>query len=244
MLKFFKSVFGSKNDREIRKLKPIVTQVNAMEETFKAMDDDELRRGRATTHVAFDEATAILVGDAMQALAFEILVTDPCWQKESQISCKLIEYLAKASGPSGMAGGQAMDLAAAGHTVSVAELDEMYARKTGRLSRAAVRMPLFCNPSTSADTLAATDAYASRIGLAFQVIDDVLNVEGDPSVMGKSVGTDEIRNKSTYPSIMGLEASKSFARSLIDSALRLLEIFDHRADPLRAIAEYIIARKR
>ena len=221
----------------------LVHAYSLVHDDLPAMDDDDLRRGQATTHVAFDEATAILVGDAMQALAFEVLVTDPCWENESQMSCRLIEYLAKASGPSGMAGGQAMDLAAAGQTVSVAELDEMYARKTGRLIRATVRMPLFCDPATSADTFAATDAYASAIGLAFQVKDDLLEVEGTTDTIGKPQGSDVKNAKPTYPALMGIAASRDKLDRLYDEALAALEPLGHRAEPLRWLARYVVTRE-
>jgi farnesyl diphosphate synthase len=221
----------------------LVHAYSLVHDDLPAMDDDDLRRGRPTTHVAFDEATAILVGDALQARAFEILAADPCWENRSEISCKLIEYLAKASGTSGMAGGQAMDLAASGEWVSAEALDEMYARKTGRLIRAAVRMPLLCNPATTAETFAATDAFAAMIGLAFQVKDDLLEVEGTTELIGKPQGSDQRNAKATYPALMGLAASRRKLDELYGEAIAQLAPLGERAEELRALASYIVTRE-
>ena len=209
-----------------------------------AMDNDDRRRGKPTCHIKFDEATAILAGDALLTLAFSILSTVENMDARHALNwLKIISRIAKAAGCAGMIEGQMRDIEAENIALEQPDLEKLHGLKTGALIQASI----YCGALLGGGgqrQLDKLEAYGHCIGLAFQVIDDVLNVEGDPSVMGKSVGTDEIRNKSTYPSIMGLEASKSFARSLIDSALQLLEAFDHRADPLRAIAEYIINRKR
>jgi geranylgeranyl diphosphate synthase type II len=209
-----------------------------------AMDDDDLRRGKPTCHIKFDEATAILAGDALLTLSFGILSSVENTDAHRTLNwLKIINRIAKAAGCAGMIEGQMRDIEAEDTTLNREKLEQLHALKTGALIQASINCGALLGGGGQRQ-LDKLESYGRCIGLAFQVIDDVLNVEGDPSVMGKSVGTDEIRNKSTYPSVMGLEASKSFARSLIDSALQLLEAFDHRADPLRAIAEYIIARKR
>ena len=209
-----------------------------------AMDDDNLRRGKPTCHIKFDEATAILAGDALLTLAFSILsFNDNPDSRQALLWLRIIGRITDAAGCNGMIEGQMQDIEAEKTALNRDKLEQLHALKTGALIQASIHCGTLLGGGDQRQ-LENLEAYGRSIGLAFQVIDDVLNVEGDPSIMGKSVGTDEIRNKSTYPSIMGLEEAKSFARSLIDSALQSLESFDHRADPLRAIAEYIITRKR
>lgn len=211
-----------------------------------AMDNDDLRRGKPTCHVQFDEATAILAGDALLTMAFQILSDaefidiDGC---QAATWLKVIQRISRAAGCWGMVDGQMRDIAAENNSLSQPELEQLHALKTGALIEAAV----YCGAvlgNGSAEQIVQLETYAGCIGLAFQVKDDVLNVEGDPALLGKGVGTDELLQKSTYPSIMGLQASKDFARRLIEKALLALEPFDHRSDPLRAIANYIIERKR
>lgn len=221
----------------------LVHAYSLVHDDLPAMDDDDLRRGRPTTHIKFDEATAILVGDALQALAFEILVTDQCWEDASDISCKLIECLTKASGPSGMAGGQAMDLAAAGQYVSADELDEMYARKTGRLIRASVTMPLLCTADSSPETTAALDTFAAKIGLAFQVKDDLLEVEGTTESIGKPQNSDQRNAKPTYPAVIGVDGSRRRLDRLYAEAMESLQRFGPQAEPLRWLCHYVVNRK-
>ena len=209
-----------------------------------AMDNDDLRRGKPTCHIAFDEATAILAGDALLTMAFQILSSVE-HVDERQLSkwLSVLHRIAYAAGYEGMVEGQMRDIAAENTSLSLDDLEKLHALKTGALIEASVHSGALLGGG-SLDQIEQLEIYARCIGLAFQVKDDVLNVEGDPEILGKGVGTDEIRKKSTYPSIMGLEESKSFARELVNKALQALESFDHRSDSLRAIANYIIERKR
>ena len=203
-----------------------------------AMDDDALRRGRPTCHVAFDEATAILDGDALQVLAFEILTTTPA-SAESRV--RMLQLLAVASGTSGMAGGQAIDLEATGRLLSVTEIEDMHLRKTGALIEASVALPIaISSPDrVTAERLA---HYAHALGLAFQIVDDLLDVEGDPSLLGKTVGADAARNKPTYPAVAGLEAARQRASSLTDEACAAMAPCNESAAMLQWLARFITTR--
>ena len=209
-----------------------------------AMDDDDLRRGLPTCHKAFDEATAILAGDALLTLAFQTLSsleTDNGRQAAKWL--RVIQLIAHAAGYCGMIQGQMLDIAAEGKQLSMNELQSMHRLKTGAL----IEVSLICGAElahVNPAQLRQLESYARNIGLAFQVTDDILNVEGDPAIMGKAAGTDKLRQKSTYPSLLGLEESKTFSRKLIDDALHALGAFDQKAEPLRAIAAYIINRKK
>ncbi|WP_373501730.1 polyprenyl synthetase family protein [Desulfococcus sp.] len=209
-----------------------------------AMDDDDLRRGRPTSHIQFDEATALLAGDALLTMAFEILAKegDPAGGDPAR-RMRIIHEIAAAAGYQGMIEGQMRDMAAEGAALDAASLAEMHSLKTGALIRASVAAGAI---SGGADPARIEDLtqYAGRIGLAFQVADDILNVEGDPGVMGKAAGTDRDRKKSTYPALLGLEGSRRFSLRLVEEALHAIAGFDGGADPLRAIARYIIERKR
>ncbi len=209
-----------------------------------ALDDDRLRRGKPTCHIKFDEATAILCGDALLNMAFEVLSQAglkappglaPQW-------LQVIHIIAKASGCRGMIEGQSRDLAFEGVPLKQMDLQALHELKTGALIRAAVHCGSLLGGGDE-EQISELTIYAKKIGLAFQVVDDILNITGDPRLMGKAVGTDRERQKNTYPALMGLEASKSYALSLVDDALQALSIFDNKADPLRAIARYIIERK-
>ena len=219
----------------------LIHAFSLVHDDLPAMDDDDLRRGRPSNHRAFDEATAILAGDALQALAFEVLAASLPAERPS--SLEIVLTVAAACGSTGMAGGQALDLAAVGRTLSAADLNTMHRLKTGALIEASVRCgaELAGVNSTQIQML---ERYAQNIGLAFQVTDDILNVEGDPAIMGKAVGTDEQRHKTTYPALLGLTESKEFADRLIRNALAALDDFDQKAEPLRAIAHYIRDRNR
>ena len=207
-----------------------------------AMDDDDLRRGKPTCHKAFDEATAILAGDAIQALAFYILCHDPAMIPAPAARLQMIETLALASGSRGMAGGQAIDLDAVGKQLTIAELENMHIHKTGALIRASALMGALSAPDVSPETLERLDRFAKLVGLAFQIRDDILDVEGDTATLGKTQGADQALNKPTYPSIIGLEASKEQAQTLYAEALEALAPFDESADLLRWIAGYIVTR--
>ncbi len=209
-----------------------------------AMDDDYLRRGQPTCHNAFDEATALLAGDALQTLAFQILAREagkagPPMERQVE----MIHVLALAAGSRGMAGGQALDMEAVGQTLNVAELENMHIHKTGALIRACVKLGALCAPEVTPDQLEALDHYAKCIGLAFQIQDDVLDVESETEVLGKKQGGDSERGKPTYPSLLGLPGAKKMAGELVDEALASLEGFDKKADPLRWTASYIVTRR-
>ena len=209
-----------------------------------AMDNDDLRRGKPTCHIAFDEATAILTGDALLTLAFEVLSSiEPNSKNNALKWLRVINIIAKAAGYKGMIEGQIKDIAAEGNPLGLEDLEQMHALKTGALIEASIITGAILG-NGSFEQIEQLNIYAKNIGLAFQVIDDILNVEGDPAVMGKDVGTDQARKKSTYPSILGIGKSKEFAKNLVKNALQALDYFDNKSDPLRAIAHYIIDRKR
>jgi farnesyl diphosphate synthase len=207
------------------------------------MDDDVLRRGKPTCHVEFDEATALLAGDALQSLAFQILAEqDLAPRPENQL--RMIQLFAVACGSRGMAGGQAIDLESVGKTLSVPELEHMHILKTGALIRASVLMGAYCGEELPPAEFAHLDRYAKCIGLAFQVVDDILDEEGDASTLGKTAGKDKADGKPTYTSVMGLVPAKRFADELLADALTALATFDGRADRLRHLAEFIVHRER
>ncbi len=208
-----------------------------------AIDNDDLRRGKPTCHIAFDEATAILAGDALLTLAFETLSAIKFTNETHALKwLNIIHSISIAAGYQGMIEGQMRDIASEGSLLTLEELEEMHSLKTGALIEVSVLSGAILGGGTN-NQIKQLEVYAKNIGLAFQVTDDILNVEGDPDIMGKAVGTDKNRKKSTYPSIMGLKKSKEFATNLINNALQSLESFDKNSNPLRAIANYIIERK-
>ncbi len=207
-----------------------------------AMDNDDLRRGRPTCHKAFDEATAILTGDALQSLAFHVLTRDPAIAVDAEVRLRMIETLAQAAGSRGMAGGQAIDLAAVGRDLDIAELEDMHVHKTGALIRASVLLGALGRPGLDAGQLAHFDHYAKCIGLAFQIRDDILDVEGDPARLGKASGADQARNKPTYPALLGMSGARQRCEELCNEALASLADLDERAGVLRGLCEYIVLR--
>jgi farnesyl diphosphate synthase len=208
------------------------------------MDNDDLRRGRPTCHRAFDEATAILAGDALQALAFRALAHDNLLQVPAARRIEMITLLADASGSLGMAGGQAVDLAAVGRKLTLAQLENMHLHKTGALIRASVQLGFMAAGGLDRDAESALDHYARCIGLAFQVHDDILDVEGATEVIGKPQGSDVDRDKPTYPNILGMAQAKATAQRLCDDAVASLASFGPGADTLRLLASYIVKRDR
>jgi farnesyl diphosphate synthase len=204
------------------------------------MDDDALRRGKPTVHVKYDEATALLVGDALQAQAFLVLSEI---EGDAVRTVAMLRLLAEASGSAGMCGGQAIDLASVGITLSLGELERMHRQKTGALLRASVLLGACCGRLPDAQEAAALDAYAAAIGLAFQVVDDVLDATEDTQTLGKTAGKDAQDNKPTYVSILGLEQSRALAQKLREEAHRALIPFGDRAQRLRELADLIVLRK-
>ena len=202
-----------------------------------AMDDDDLRRGVPTCHRAFDEATALLAGDALHTLAFEILTRDP-----APGAGEMVRILAQASGSRGMAGGQAIDLESVGRTLTPEQLEGMHLRKTGALIRASVRLGALSAEACDPEILDRLDEYARCIGLAFQIRDDVLDIESDTETLGKKQGADVELNKPTYPAILGLEGSRARAHALHERALETLAPLGRNADPLRELSGFIVSR--
>ena len=221
----------------------LVHAYSLVHDDLPAMDNDTLRRGQPTCHVQFDEATAILAGDALQALAFHILAQDKSLLVSAQQRLQMINTLAQASGSNGMAGGQAIDLESVGKSLNIIELENMHIYKTGALIRACVTLVTFCKENIQPDLVEQLDHYAKCVGLAFQIRDDILDVESDTETLGKTQGADAARNKPTYPSLIGLHKSKDMARDLVDQSLQSLAQLDNNAEPLREIARYIIDRQ-
>jgi geranylgeranyl pyrophosphate synthase len=207
-----------------------------------AMDDDDLRRGKATCHVAFDEATAILAGDALQALAFEVLAHDPSMNATAENRLKMIVALTRASGSQGMVGGQAIDLESVGTQLTLPELENMHIHKTGALIRASVTMATLAKSDVDPIVATKLDNYAKCIGLSFQVKDDILDEESDTATLGKTQGKDKDNNKPTYPALLGMAGAKQKAEELHEMALHNLSAFGTEADLLRDLSLYIIQR--
>ena len=205
------------------------------------MDDDVLRRGRPTTHVQFDEATAMLAGDALQALAFEVLARH-AMPDDTAAQVEMLRILAQASGSTGMAGGQAIDLAAVGKTLTLPELELMHILKTGALIRASVLLGAYCG-RLNVGELEKLDRYAKCVGLAFQVVDDILDAEAPTEALGKTAGKDAAQGKPTYVSLLGITQAKERAEQLRLDAHAALEPFSERARHLRALADFIVLRR-
>ncbi len=221
----------------------IIHAYSLIHDDLPAMDDDDLRRGRPTCHREFDEATAILAGDALQALSFYIISHDPKMVDDPAARLQMIEKLSLFSGSRGMAGGQAIDLAAVGKTLNIAELETMHIHKTGALIRTCVQLAAHSTNSLTRQQFQALDSYSKCIGLSFQVQDDILDVTGDTATLGKTQGSDSAKNKPTFPSIIGLEASYEKAQELHQNALQALSIFGEEADILRYISAWFVERK-
>lgn len=222
----------------------LIHAYSLVHDDLPAMDDDDLRRGRATCHKAYDEATAILTGDALQTLAFRVLCEDDelCVNRADRL--RMIAELAQASGSRGMAGGQALDMEATGREIDLVQLENLHIHKTGALILASVRLGGLAAGAASDTRFAGLERYAKCIGLAFQVRDDVLDVEGETAVLGKTRGKDEATEKATYPALIGLDAAREMAQQLVDEALDNIASFDAAADPLRQLAHYIVGRTR
>ena len=219
----------------------LIHAYSLIHDDLPCMDDDVLRRGKPTCHVEFDEATALLAGDALQSLAFQIL-SEYKLAARSESQLKMIQLFAIACGSRGMAGGQAIDLDAVGKNLSLPELEHMHIMKTGALIRASILLGVHCGEEMPAGEFERVDRYAKCIGLAFQVVDDILDEEGDAATLGKTAGKDKAAGKPTYTSLMGLPEAKRLAGDLLAQARESLASFDARADRLRDIAEFIVHR--
>ncbi|WP_426700534.1 polyprenyl synthetase family protein [Rhodanobacter sp. Col0626] len=219
----------------------LIHAYSLVHDDLPAMDDDAMRRGRPTCHVVFGEAMAILAGDALQALAFEILAHDGHAGVEATRCVDMLRVLGRACGAEGMAGGQALDLAAVGCKLSLAELEHMHACKTGALIRTAVRLGALA-AGAGDDALEALDRYAYAVGLAFQVRDDILDVEGESAVIGKTAGKDAAADKPTFPSIIGLDASRARLAELTGNALDAISPFGAQGRLLEELAHYAAHR--
>ncbi len=221
----------------------LIHAYSLVHDDLPAMDDDALRRGRPTCHIAFDEATAILAGDALQTLAFRVL----CEADELCISAarrlRMIDVLAHASGSRGMAGGQALDMQANGQDIDLTQLENLHIHKTGALILACVRLAALAAGAATDERLARLERYAKCIGLAFQVHDDVLDIDGNTVELGKTAGKDAATDKATYPALIGLDGARDMAQRLIQEALDCVEPLGEAAEPMRQIARYIVGRK-
>jgi len=216
----------------------LVHAFSLVHDDLPAMDDDTLRRGRPTVHVAFDEATAILAGDALQALAFEVLASAPA---EAAMRVELVRVLARATGAAGMCGGQQLDMDATGQLLALDALQALHARKTGALIEASVRLGATL-AGVDADGLRRLDAFAADLGLAFQIRDDILDVEADTAALGKTAGKDAAQGKSTYAALLGVEGAKARLSTLATSMEAALMPLGARSEALRALAGFTVAR--
>jgi farnesyl diphosphate synthase len=208
-----------------------------------AMDDDELRRGQPTCHIKFDEATAILTGDALQTLAFTIIAEGALNLNAEKYRIKMVQTLAQASGASGMCVGQALDLAAENRRVSLTELEKIHRNKTGALINCAIKLGALAAGEKGLEVLPQLERYSQAIGLAFQVQDDILDIISDTETLGKPQGSDQDLNKSTYPSLLGLEGAMEKAHTLLKEALQALEAIPYNTQLLEEFARYVIERK-
>lgn len=221
----------------------LIHAYSLVHDDLPAMDDDDLRRGQPTTHKAFDEACAILVGDGLQALAFQALADARHNPQAADVRLEMFGVLARAVGPAGLVGGQAIDLEAVGRQLDQRALETMDRHKTGALIEACVQLGALASSKADEASRAALRDYAQAVGLAFQVQDDILDVESDTATLGKCQGADIAHDKPTYPALLGLDAAKHYARSLHDQALSALHLFDDGATPLRELARFIVERR-
>jgi len=222
----------------------LIHAYSLVHDDLPAMDDDDLRRGQPTTHKKYDEATAILVGDALQALAFEIIVADPAVADGPATRTPMVAELARACGSQGMTGGQVLDLYAEGQQLNQAQIEEMYRCKTGLLIQASVELACLSAAALSNEQWQALRLFAARIGLAFQIWDDMLDIEGDTSVIGKPQGADIARDKATWPAMLGLETARARVEQLYAEANAALEVFADAAEALQWMADMIVRRDR
>jgi len=220
----------------------LIHAYSLVHDDLPCMDDDVLRRGKPTCHVAYDEATALLTGDSLQSLAFQLLA-EQCLADSAQIQLEMIKLLAQASGSRGMAGGQAVDLASVGKSLNLSELEFMHIHKTGALIRAAVMLGARCGSQLHNEQLSSLDHFAKCVGLAFQVVDDVLDAEATTATLGKTAGKDADNGKPTYVSILGVSQARELAEKLRRDAFQSLDTFGAEAARLKQVTDFIIQRK-
>ena len=220
----------------------LVHVYSLVHDDLPAMDDDDLRRGRPTCHKAFDEATALLAGDALQTLAFEWLTTQGPTALPASARLGMVRCLAAAAGNGGMAGGQAIDLAAVGRDLSAAEVERMHRLKTGALLTCSIELAGHAATGLTPEAAASLRTFGDHLGLAFQIVDDLLDVEGDPALLGKATGADAARNKPTYPAAVGVEAARVKAAELTGAALAALAPFGAAGEELAGLARFVIQR--
>jgi len=218
----------------------LIHAFSLVHDDLPAMDDDDLRRGKPTLHRHYDEATAILAADAMQPLAFSVLASIA--EVPARVRTRLVKLVADACGSLGMTGGQSLDLAAEGQAITVGEIEQMYAMKTGALIHASVMSAALLSNELPAERVSALDAFGRTIGVAFQIKDDILDVEGSTDVIGKHAGRDEHLNKATYPGLIGIEEARRRCDELLLSSLEKLDDFGAGADSLRWLARFIVER--
>ncbi len=220
----------------------LIHAYSLVHDDLPAMDDDALRRGQPTCHVAYGEAMAILAGDALQALAFELLAGDGHLQVDDAVRVRMLRTLGTACGAQGMAGGQAVDLRATGKRLDVTALERMHEMKTGALIRASVQLGALAGGGTDEGTLQALDRYAHAVGLAFQVRDDILDVEADTAVLGKTAGKDAAQAKSTFPALLGIDASRERLHALVDEAVAAVAFLGEPSGLLVQLARFTAER--
>lgn len=220
----------------------LIHAYSLVHDDLPCMDDDVLRRGKPTCHVAYDEATALLTGDSLQSLAFQLLA-EQCLADSAQIQLEMIKLLAQASGSRGMAGGQAVDLASVGKSLNLSELEFMHIHKTGALIRAAVMLGARCGSQLHNEQLSSLDHFAKCVGLAFQVVDDVLDAEATTATLGKTAGKDADNGKPTYVSILGVSQARELAEKLRRDAFQSLDTFGAEAARLKQVTDFIIQRE-
>lgn len=220
----------------------LIHAYSLIHDDLPAMDDDDLRRGKATCHIRFDEATAILAGDALQSLAFELLSQHPGLEVSDALRLQMLTELSRAIGREGMVAGQSIDFHGTGQDMSEQDLAIMHGLKTGALISASVMLGALSSGKAEAEQLTALNSYAQALGLAFQVQDDILDVAGETAVTGKQQGKDQALGKFTYPALLGLDGARKKAEALCDEAIAALDIFSASAEPLRMLAKYVVQR--
>jgi geranylgeranyl diphosphate synthase type II len=241
VLESARAIAGAKPDRTVITAAGAIEMIHTfslVHDDLPAMDNDDLRRGKPTNHKVFGEATAILAGDAMMTMAFELLTT----LEDGALGARLIAELARAAGPDGMIGGQVLDIDGENRSLTLTELQHVHKLKTGALLRAACRIGAICGRANP-DQFQQLTYFGQHLGLAFQIVDDILDVTSTPEEMGKATKKDAQRGKNTYPALMGLDASKAEAQKQVDAAVESLRFFGPSADGLRAIARFVTDRK-